>query len=183
MRICSSRMFSQMPRPNCMSSRWGPGGAACAPAHTMWYIVGARIEPTTTSAGASTIPASPSRICCALRPVAISTLCASSSSRNDPISTACMCSTIGNGGRCPVCTASIFCSESGMKPARTMAMNQAAMNTKIHRSRACARGVPDRVSGFCSLNPRVSASVAMAKSPVCLSPRRHNITETELEWF
>jgi hypothetical protein len=45
-----------------------------------------------------------------------------------------MWSTVGNGGLCPLRTSSIFISESGMNPASTMAMNHAAMNTKIQRS-------------------------------------------------
>ena len=86
-------------------------------------------------------------MCNARRPVAIRVVCASSISRNEPISTACMCSTNGNGGRSPARTIPTFIIESGMNPANTMAMNQAAMNTNIQRSIACARGVPDKDIG------------------------------------
>ena len=68
-------------------------------------------------------------MCSALRPVAISHVCASSSNRNDPINTACICSTSGNGGRAPAFTRATFIIASGMNPTSTMTMNQAAMNT------------------------------------------------------
>ena len=87
------------------------------------------------------------RMCSARRPVAINQVCVSNISRNDPISTACICSTAGNGGRAPARTIPTFMIESGMNPASVIAMNHAAMNTKIHRSIACARGVPDKASG------------------------------------
>ena len=45
-------------------------------------------------------------------------------------------STGGKGARCPALTISTFIIESGMKPVRTMAMNQTAMKTKIQRSSA-----------------------------------------------
>ena len=88
----------------------------------------------------------PTRLCSSRRPVAISTVCVSSSNRNDPISAACMCMIGGNGGLCPAWIAAIFPIASGMNPIRTRTMNHAAMNTKIQRSIACARGVPERAS-------------------------------------
>jgi hypothetical protein len=71
----------------------------------------------------------------------------------------------GNGGRIPERTISIFINELGMNPARTIAMNHAAMKTKIHRSMACARGVPDKASGRLARSVGIVAAVAM-QSPL-----------------
>ncbi len=68
-------------------------------------------------------------MCSACRPVATSTVWASSSSRKAPISRAWTCMTRGKGGRRPARTAPAFSIELGTKPERTIAMKLAAVKT------------------------------------------------------
>jgi hypothetical protein len=65
--------------------------------------------------------------------------------------------------------------ESGMNPVSTIAMNQAAMNTNIQRSIACARGVPDKTSGRGCFPAKPSAIVAIGVPPSPDVPRRITI--------
>src|SRR4051812_43910908 len=62
-----------------------------------------------------------------------------------------------------------------MNPVSTMAMKHAAWTTKIQRSSACARGVPDSRSGRRSFNKIGLATVAIA-IPLRWSATRHCYT-------
>ena len=67
----------------------------------------------------------------------------------------------GKGGLFPASTNPTFMIESGTNPASTITMNQAAVMTKIQRSIACARGVPERRSVARSVLKNLAARVAI----------------------
>ena len=66
-----------------------------------------------------------------------------------------------------------------MNPASTMAMNHAAMNTKIQRSIACARGVPVSKSRRSAAPSGVLATVAIALSPQLPVTRPETVSPSE----
>ena len=131
-------MFSQLPSATAIASRIA-GGADCAAPHTWWYMVGARMKPTMTSAGASTMPTKPEPHVQSAPARRHQPALRQQQQQERPHQHRMDVQHQRERRPRPGMHQPTFSSESGMNPASTMAMNQAAMTRRSSgRSRAPA---------------------------------------------